>query len=420
MSDHVELVSYDDRQWLLQEAHRLIEFATGSLERGGAFGWLDHEGHRQPRPPELYIGCRMTHVFSIGEALWKGRYREYLDAGVDALSSIFADRIHGGWFNNTDHCAVKYPKTAYGHCFVTLAAASAAARGVPGGDGLLQEALSVINRRFWDDASGLVRESFSRDWTQCEPYRGSNSNMHAVEAFLAARDVTGDNTWLRRALRIADRVINNWARSNDWRVPEHFTGDWTMLADYNRDKPADPFRPYGSTVGHGMEWARLCVHLNAAAGSSRPTWLLDAAVHLYTRAKTDGWARDGADGFVYTVDWDGIPVVHERMHWVVAEAAAAASALHQATGDPSYIADFRTWWEFIRTFVIDQYGGSWHHELSRVNQPSQTVWAGKPDAYHALQTCLNPLLPLTPSIALSVANLAPSAPCCDGGGQHAR
>ena len=31
------------------------------------------------------------------------------------------------------------------------------------------------------------------------------------------------------------------------------------LLDYNRDQPAHPFRPYGVTPGHGLEWSRLTV-----------------------------------------------------------------------------------------------------------------------------------------------------------------
>ena len=36
----------------------------------------------------------------------------------------------------------------------------------------------------------------------------------------------------------------------------HFDPQWRALPDYNRDTPADPFRPYGATIGHWFEWAR--------------------------------------------------------------------------------------------------------------------------------------------------------------------
>jgi mannose/cellobiose epimerase-like protein (N-acyl-D-glucosamine 2-epimerase family) len=404
--DHgFELLNQQQKRWLLREAYRLVEFATGSLEPGGGIGWLNNEGRRECRPRQLYIGCRMTHVFSLGEAIWHNTFRTQLEAGLDAIDSIFADRVYGGWFHSSDWERVLYPKSAYDHAFVILAAASASARGVTGSDRLLQRALQVLDRYFWDDAEGLVREAFTQDWSLSEPYRGANPNMHAVEAFLAASDMTGDSIWRTRALRIADRIINELARSNNWRVLEHFDENWRPLRDYNIDDPAHPFRPFGATVGHGMEWARLCLQLSAATTTPSPEWLVDSAVELYARAKADGWARDGVDGFVYTVDWNGSPVVHERMHWVVAEATAAAAALHHVTGDRVYAEDFHRWWGYIRRHMIDRRNGSWHHELSRVNVPSRTVWSGKPDVYHALQACLIPLLPLAPSIARSATEL---------------
>ncbi|MEN4473980.1 AGE family epimerase/isomerase [Mycolicibacterium cosmeticum] len=403
MSHGSELVSEVQKHWLLHEARRLVEFATGSVDPHGSIGWLDdHGGRQEGKPLQIYIGCRMTHVFSIGEALWPNQFRSHIEAGLSAIDSVFADTVHGGWFHSDDEQLATYPKTAYDHAFVTLAAASAAARGITAGDRLLHRALHVLDEHFWDETKGLVREAFSRDWKLSEPYRGANSNMHAVEAFLAAADVTGDHTWRARALRIVDRIVNGWARPNNWRIVEHFDDNWQPLLDYNIGHAAHPFRPYGATVGHGMEWARLCLQLQAATPGVESAWLVESATALYARAKADGWARDGADGFLYTVDWDGCPVVHERMHWVVAEATAAAAALHQVTGEHAYAEDFHNWWNYIRSYLLDRRHGSWRHELSRTNQPSRTVWCGKPDVYHALQACLLPLLPLRPSIALSV------------------
>src|SRR5690606_2885774 len=134
-----------------------------------------------------------------------------------------------------------------------------------------------------------------------------NANMHTVEAYLAAGDVTGEVLWHRRAGRIAARVAG-WARGNGWRIPEHFDADWSPMLEHHRDRPADPFRPYGATVGHGLEWARLLAAVDASLGSEAPEGLLEAASALHRRAVADGWAVDGADGFVYTTDWSGQPV----------------------------------------------------------------------------------------------------------------
>ena len=190
------------------------------------------------------------------------------------------------------------------------------------------------------------------------------------------------------------RRVAAWAAGNDWRIPEHFDPTWSPLPDFNRDRPADPFRPFGATIGHGLEWARLMVQVDAG--------LADAAAALYDRAVADGWAVDGADGFVYTTDWRGTPVVHERMHWVVAEAAAAASALERVTGEQRYADDAARWWTYADRHLVDHERGSWHHELDTANRPSATVWPGKPDVYHAYQAALFPDLPLVPSFAAAL------------------
>jgi mannose/cellobiose epimerase-like protein (N-acyl-D-glucosamine 2-epimerase family) len=99
-----------------------------------------------------------------------------------------------------------------------------------------------------------------------------------------------------------------------------------------------------------------------------------------------GWAVDGADGFVYTIDWDDRPVVRSRMHWVLAEAIGAAITLHRRTGDAVYLDWYQVFWAYARRCLIDQTG--WRHELDAQNLPADTVWHGRPDVYHAYQAVL--------------------------------
>ena len=57
---------------------------------------------------------------------------------------------------------------------------------------------------------------------------------------------------------------------------------------------------------------------------------------LFERARTDAWRVDGGPGFVYITDFEGTPVVHERMHWVVCEGVCAAAALRRALLDDGH------------------------------------------------------------------------------------
>jgi mannose/cellobiose epimerase-like protein (N-acyl-D-glucosamine 2-epimerase family) len=316
--------------------------------------------------------------------------------------------VHGGWYASVSpNGTPATDKAAYGHAFVVLAGASAAAAGRPGGTELLTDALEVLLHRFWDDEYGMVVEEWDESFEKLDGYRGVNANMHTVEALLSAADVTGDPSWRDRALRITTRVVHEAAAGNGWRIPEHFDDTWTPLLDYNRDQPAHPFRPYGATIGHWLEWARLALHLRAGLGDEAPDWLLDDARSLFAAAVAEGWAVDGADGYVYTVDWDGHPVVRERMHWVAAEATATAAALYAVTGEPEYAAWYETWWEYIAERLIDREQGSWWHELNPDNQPSAVTWQGKPDTYHAFQATLIPRLPLSPTLATALRDQPP-------------
>ena len=390
-------------QWRREHATSLIDFALRSVVPEGGFGWLDDRGRvdrTQPRP--TYITCRMTHVAAIGTVLGHPGCRAAVDHGVAALRGVFRDDQYGGWYAalNWDGTPADATKAAYAHAFVILAASSAVVAGADALD-LLTEALACSTRHFWDPYANMVAEEWDRAFTTLDPYRGVNANMHTVEAYLAAADVLalqhqpGAGEWQDRALDILDRVLNKEARANGWRIPEHFDAKWHPHLDLNRDRPADQFRPYGATIGHGLEWTRLALQAAASVGP-RP-WLLEAAEALYDRALADGWAADGADGFVYTTDWDGTPVVHERMHWVLAEAIGASAALRTAELRDT-TADLDRWWAYAQMYLIDKKYGSWHHELDRHNRPSATVWRGKPDVYHALQATLLPGLPLAPAI----------------------
>lgn len=224
--------------------------------------------------------------------------------------------------------------------------------------------------------------------------------MHTVEALLAAYAATGDTLHLRRAERITRRIAQAFT-SHGFRLPEHYDASWTAQLDYNRDVPADAFRPFGSTIGHWLEWSRLMIQLRAACqeqGIETPTSLAVIPQHMYRRALQEGWGPDGEPGFVNTVDFDGRPVVHQRMYWVLCEAIGAAETLRLSSGDDSYDLDVDVFGAWARQYLIEA-PGRWREELDRSNRPACGTWSGKPDIYHALQAMLIGSLPLAPCFA---------------------
>ncbi|WP_196780988.1 AGE family epimerase/isomerase [Nocardioides sambongensis] len=392
------------RSWLDAEFRRLVGFGRDVLHPVGGACHLDDHGRPSPeRGVHTWITARMLHVHGLAAAAGLpgsgGRARALL-AG---LEGPLRDAARGGWHHHlgADGIPDVAPRSCYDHAFVLLGLSTAVTAEVEGADRLLDEATDVFERRFWDETAGRCVDEWSADWSEPAPYRGLNANMHAVEAMLAVSDVTGERVWLDRASRICELVVG-LGRDHGGRLPEHFDEHWTPDLEYNRERPDDPFKPYGATVGHGLEWARLLLHVEASAGVERPD-LLTTAQTLFDRAVQDGWAPDGRPGFAYTTDWEGRPVVTARMHWVAAEAVAAAAALHRRTGEERYLTAYRTWWDHIDDCFIDRAAGSWWHQLDEDLRPATGVWSGKPDLYHAVQATLLPRLGPAPSLARAVA-----------------
>jgi mannose/cellobiose epimerase-like protein (N-acyl-D-glucosamine 2-epimerase family) len=286
---------------------------------------------------------------------------------------------------------------------VILAASSALLAGRQGAKELLDEALDLYDLRFWNEDEGLSCDTWNDDFTVLDNYRGINANMHTVEAFLAVADVLEDEKYRERAGRIIDHVIG-WASDNEWRIPEHFTKDWKPDLECNREKPDDQFKPYGATPGHGIEWARLTVQWAIStypSKSKEAAKYIEAAENLYNRAVADGWNVDGAPGIVYTTDWNGKPVVHDRMHWTLAEAINTSAVLFHVTGKEKYSADYAQFMQYLDEKVLDHVNGSWFHQLDQNNKLLNTVWPGKSDLYHAVQATLIPYT--EPSVSVAVA-----------------
>jgi sulfoquinovose isomerase len=393
-----------DDAWLDAECRRLLDFGRHVVHPRGGAAWLDDDGAPDlGRPVHTWITSRMVHVFGLGALMGVEGSASIATAALAGLRTTLHDDEHGGWFGAVaPDGEPDGAKSCYAHAFVMLAGSTAVVAGLPGAEPLLAEATRVFEERFWDDGLGRVVDEWDRGWATPAPYRGLNSTMHSLEAMLAVGDATGDEVWHGRAARLAGLVLE-LAPSHDGRLPEHFGPDWSVDPDLNRDRPDDPFKPYGATVGHGLEWSRLLLHLEATLADAAPAGLVDTSRLLFDRAVTDGWHADGAPGFVYTTDWDGRPVVRQRMHWVTAEAIAAAAALHRRTGEEVYARRYAEWWAYARDHLLDRERGSWHHELDAANRPQASVWPGKPDLYHAVQATLLPRLPLAPGLARAVA-----------------
>lgn len=376
------------RDGLLRDAQRQLDFFRPSLRDDGAFDVLDWEGAPiAGAPQELHATTRMVHSYVLGKALGRADADAMIDAGMAFLWNRHRDTEHGGYLWAVDDTGVKDgTKLAYGQVFVLLAASSAKLAGHPDADRLLADVSEVLDRHYWDEAPGLLRDEYTRDWQPFSTYRGMNANMHGVEAHLAAFEATGERLYLDRAGRILDFFITRMAAGNDWRVPEHYTDAWEV----DRNYAGNPmFRPAGTTPGHSLELGRLTLQHWDLAG--RPDdGAPDRARHLVERALADAWAPEG--GIVYTLDHDGAVAIPDRYWWPVSEAIGAVAALIKAQPAPGDEAWYRRLWAFADTAFIDHDRGGWFPEIDPEGKPTGRQFHGKPDIYHSLQAALYPSL----------------------------
>ena len=405
MNRKYQLNTEENKLFLKEMCDELLNFGHLFPSPGGSSYYLGDDGTPwKDRPRETWITCRMTHVYSIGKFLGHEGSEALIDAALKGLLGELHDTENGGWHVGLTADGQILPnKQCYAHAFVILAGTSALLADRPGAKELLDKALALFDKYFWDDNLGLANDTWNNDFTVLDDYRGINANMHTVEAFLAVADAIKDEKYRIRAGRIIRHVVK-WAEDNEWRIPEHFTKDWKVDLECNKEKPDDQFKPYGATPGHGIEWGRLITQwvVSTYKESQYRDYFISAAENLYNRAVADAWYVDGAPGIVYTTDWQGDPVIHDRMQWVLAEAINTASVLYKVTNNQKYADDYAMFMEYLDDKVRDHVQGSWFHQLNQNNELIRTVWPGKSDIYHALQAVLIPYSPVDTSIALAI------------------
>lgn len=405
MKNKYQIDTAENKAFLQEMRDELLNFGHKFPSPGGGSYYLGDDGTPWvERPRETWITSRMAHVYSIGSFLGHEGSEALVDAALKGLRGELHDSKNGGWYAGLTAGGEVLPnKQCYAHAFVILAATSALLARREGAKELLDEALKLYDERFWNEEEGLSCDTWNTEFTKLDDYRGINANMHTVEAFLAAADTLQDDTYRVRAGRIIEHVVG-WAENNSWRIPEHFTKEWVPDLECNKEKPDDPFKPYGATPGHGLEWGRLITQwaVSTYKNDEASQRYIAVAESLYNQAVADAWNCDGARGIVYTTDWEGKPVVHDRMHWTLAEAINTSAVLYRVTGKQKYADDYAMFMEYLDEVVLDHVNGSWFHQLDQNNQLMGTVWPGKSDIYHALQAVLIPYSAVDTSIALAV------------------
>ena len=197
-----------ESEYLDIQIARLLEFAKKSKVKEGGFGWLDENGVvDQSKNIQSWINSRMLYVFSAARNMKMEGFDLEIEHGLTSLETLMFDKQNGGWFREVSKTGpVETNKTCYELAFILLASSTAATNN-PRAEQILNKALTIFEKYFWDEKYGMAKEIWNQDFSELDPYRGVNANMHMVEALISVYDFTAEPKWLKMALRITESVF---------------------------------------------------------------------------------------------------------------------------------------------------------------------------------------------------------------------
>ncbi|MFM0341084.1 AGE family epimerase/isomerase [Paraburkholderia fungorum] len=222
----------------------------------------------QPLPAERYraMACaRQLFVFAqAGDAA-------HARVLFDSLTHTFQDTRHGGWFYSVDAqgAPLDTTKDLYTHAFVVFACAEYARRSGS------RDALEVVHRTssliqsHFAAADDLFNAAYAADFATVTGTPIQNPLMHLTEAWLAAREATGDHAFDAALSRLADAIARHFVHA-----PTGCIAELPIGADDNRLEP-----------GHQFEWFWL---VKQGGTLFETSGLEDALIRAFSFAQQHG------------------------------------------------------------------------------------------------------------------------------------
>jgi mannose/cellobiose epimerase-like protein (N-acyl-D-glucosamine 2-epimerase family) len=169
----------------------------------------------------------------------------------ESLRHTFEDRTHGGWFYNVDPqgAPLDTTKDLYTHAFVVFACSAYGQRfGVSEALDTARETSALILDRF-KAPEGLLHAALDASFANVTSGPLQNPLMHLTEAWLVARDATGDTAFDTAITRLCEALARGFLHA-----PTGCIAELPLGAAGNRLEP-----------GHQFEWFWLA----AQAGEQR-------------------------------------------------------------------------------------------------------------------------------------------------------
>ena len=372
------------------------------VDRSGGYfqNFRDNGEGFDPHFRQLVSSARIVVNYALcGRLLERADYLAIARHGLDYLENVHwrADLEAYAW-TLRHHRPLDMTQRCYGYAFVLLAYAAARRAGLLVDNAPLRRMFELLEQRFWQAEHGLYADEISPAG-ELIGYRGQNANMHLCEAMLMAYEASSEEQFLDRANLLAEGIAGRQAAKTGGLIWEHYTTDFDIDWDHNRDDPKNLYQPWGFQAGHQTEWSKLLLMLHRHTSQA---WLVERARELFDRTWPVAW-DERCGGLVYGFDRRLRWCDDDKYFWVQAESFAAAAMLYRQTGEAAYRQAYDALWQYSWTHFVDHRHGAWFRILSRGNERSSDLKcvAGAKCDYHTLGACLEVLRSLPTSGANS-------------------
>jgi len=292
--------SFFTREFLEKHIKDIISFYAPRVTdtSGGFFQNFYADGKMwNPNFRQIVSSSRMVINFMLAGKLLNDP--ALLDIGRHGLE--YLEKVHrlpesGSYaFTVCNHKPEDKTEQCYGYAFVLAAHAAARLAGVSSDDSDVKRIFSLLENKFWLPDKGAYLDTISAEGVVDNTYRGQNSNMHMCEALIAAYEATKDVVYLDRAETLANTFCNKLATKGGGFVWEHYTIDFEIDWEYNKNDPTNIYRPWGFQPGHQNEWAKNLLNINRY----RPQqWMVRRAQELFDKSWDLSWDAEHG-GLVY-------------------------------------------------------------------------------------------------------------------------
>ena len=381
------------KSFILDHIQSILDFYDPRVidQTGGYFqNYRDNGEHFNPGFRQLVSSTRIIVNYALASLyLNKAEYKDYVLHGLDYL-----ENVHWQAQSNTyawtlqDHKPLDMTQQAYGYAFVLLAYSAVHKANIRDCSQNIADTFALLEQKFWQADYGLYADEISAEGVLSD-YRGQNSNMHLCEALIAAYEATQDQVYLARAKLLAENITVRQAGQTDGLIWEHFTPEFAIDWEYNKDDPKNLYRPWGFQPGHQTEWTKLLLAIHQYSGDDK---LIETAKSLFDRAYDVAWDHEHG-GLIYGFDPDGNWCDTDKYFWVQAESFAAAAMLYRVTKDQTYLSQYNELWRYSWDNMVDHQYGAWFRILTQSNQKysDEKSSAGAKCDYHTLGACFEVL-----------------------------